>query len=198
MQISKLDGIKLLNKLGLPTVKLLNVSEILSGQTPIDEGISIRLSPKNKSKKWNVGLPSIHKRKNIEEIKEFIDENSKENLVFAHKTVNPDIIGSISRLENEVVIESYKDYEQRYDEIINNSVTIPVIGERLIVSRLKMLNENQQDFEEFKKVIMYLTKIPYNRYDMEYVIENGNVIFMDFTVADFKECSRYEKLPEER
>ena len=71
MKICKLDGIKLLQKLGIPTVKLMDISKIISGEIPIDKGngISVRLSPKDKSVKWDVGLPSINRRKNLSEVR---------------------------------------------------------------------------------------------------------------------------------
>ena len=63
MKISKLEGVKLLSELNMPTVKLLDIRQILEGKEPLKEGISVRLSLKSKLVKWNVGLPSI-KQKN--------------------------------------------------------------------------------------------------------------------------------------
>lgn len=36
MKICKLDGIKLLQELGIPTVELMDISKIITGQIPID------------------------------------------------------------------------------------------------------------------------------------------------------------------
>lgn len=38
---------------------------------------------------------------------------------------------------------------------------------------------------------MYLKKIPFEKYDAEYVFQDGKVIFMDFTVPDERILSQY-------
>ena len=45
---------------------------------------------------------------------------------------------------------------------------------------------------------MHLKGIPFSQYEMEYVIENGDVVFMDFTVANNREYQVYKELNEGR
>ena len=47
------------------------------------------------------------------------------------------------------------------------------------------------DFKRFKEVLMYLKNIPFEKYDAEYVFQDGKVIFMDFTVPDERQVSQY-------
>lgn len=138
MKICKLDGIKMLQKLGIPTVQLLDVSKIIAGEISIDEGngISVRLSPKDRSVKWDVGLPSINRRKNISEVREFIQKYKEKYDIFAHETVRPEILGAISRFGDELVIETYKDYDKKHEQEIDNCVTIPVMGNRFLVNKM--------------------------------------------------------------
>ncbi len=192
MKISKLEGIKLLSKLNMPTVKLLDLRQILEGKEPLDEGISVRLSPKNKFVKWNVGLPSINRRTNLNEIREFVEMYEKQYIVFAHKSVIPESIGTLSKLEDCLSIETYKSYEDKHDEIIDNRIIVPMLGDKMYISHMEMLREDKEDFKNFRKVLTYLKGIPFSQYEMEYVIENGDVVFMDFTVSDNREYQVYK------
>lgn len=198
MKISKLEGIKLLSELNMPTVELLDIKEILNGQKKIDKGISIRLSPKSKLVKWNVGLPSINRRTDLEEIKEFVEEYEDKYIVFAHESVRPESIGTLSKLKEALVIETYKSYEDKHDEIIDNRVIVPTLGDKLLISHMEMLRDDKIDFNNFRRVIMYLKGIPFSEYEMEYVIQDGEVVFMDFTVADSREYKAYNEFKSER
>ncbi len=51
MKISKLEGIKLLSELNMPTVKLLDIRQILEGKEPL-----------------------INRRTNLDEIREFVEQ----------------------------------------------------------------------------------------------------------------------------
>lgn len=199
MKVTKLEGIKLLETFNLPTVERLDISKIITGEISIENGISVRVSPKSKSSRWNVYLPSIHNCKSKEEVGRFVQENSFYE-VFAHETVKPELIGSISRMEknDSVVIETYKNFEQRKKEIVNNRMVIPFYADRLWISHLKLLKEDKEDFKNFRKVIMYLKDIPFAQYDMEYVIQNGEVIFTDLTLPDDKEYNMYKILIDDK
>lgn len=198
MKVSKLEGIKLLNELGMPTVELLDISGILNGQVSIDEGISVRLSPKSKLVKWNVGLPSINRRTNIDEVREFVERYQDDYLVFAHKSVRPQSIGTLSKFPESVVAETYKSYEDKGDGIIDNRVTVPMRGDKLFISKMELLKKDETDFNNFRKVLLYLNKIPFSEYETEYVIEDNNVVFMDFTVSDTRQYKIYDNIYGER
>ena len=198
MKVSKLEGIKLLNELGMPTVKLLDISGILNGQISIDEGISVRLSPKSKLVKWNVWLPSINRRTNIDEVREFVERYQDDYLVFAHKSVRPQSIGTLSKFPESVVAETYKSYEDKGDGIIDNRVTVPMRGDKLFISKMELLKRDETDFNNFRKVLLYLNKIPFSEYETEYVIEDNNVVFMDFTVSDTRQYKIYDNIYGER
>lgn len=193
MKVCKLDGIKMLQKFGIPTVKLIDISKIVTGDIPIDtgNGISVRLSPKDKSVKWDVGLPSINRRKDLSEVREFVQKYKEDYEVFAHETVRPEILGAVSRFGNELVIETYEDYDKKHEQEIDNSVTIPVIENRFLINKMQLQKKDERDFNRFRKVIMYLRQIPFERYDAEYVFQDGEVIFMDFTVPDERQVSQY-------
>lgn len=193
MKICKLDGIKMLQKLGIPTVQLMDISKIITGEIPIDEGngISVRLSPKNKSAKWDVGLPSINRRKDISEVRKFIQEYIGRYEVFAHETVRPEILGTVSRFNDELVVETYEDYDKKHEQEISNRVIIPVIEDRFLINKMRLQKNDEKDFKRFKEVLMYLKNIPFEKYDAEYVFQDGKVIFMDFTVPDERQVSQY-------
>ena len=195
MKVCKLDGIKMLQRLGIPTVQLMDISKIDTGDIPIDmgNGISVRLSPQDKSVKWDVGLPSINRRKDLSEVKEFVQKYKEDYEVFAHETVRPEILGAISRFGDELVIETYKDYDKKHEQEIDNSVTIPVTGNRFLVNKMQLKKKDEKDFNRFKEVIMYLRKIPFEVYDAEYVFQDGKVIFMDFTVPDEKQFTQFQR-----
>ena len=135
----------------------------------IDCVVSIRVSPKNKNGKYEI---------------------------FAHKTVKPDVLGSVSKLEytNSIIMETYNDFSDRKNEIIRNRMIIPINNDKIWVSHLKMSKNDPEDFKSFKKVIMYLKDIPFRQYDMEYVIQDGDVIFTDLTLPDERENTTYISL----
>lgn len=185
MKMTKLEGIQLLESLKLPTINRLDISQILNGRIPIDRGISVRLSPTENTSHINVCLPSIHNCNDIDIIKEFIKKNRKYN-IFAHYTVKPEVIGSISKLEyiNSIIIETYRNFDERKKEIIDNRVIIPIIFDRIWISKMEMLRKDEKDFKNFKKIILLLSKIPFKQYDIEYIIQDGNVILTDLTLPD--------------
>ena len=199
MKMSKLEGIQLLENLKLPTINRLDIGQILDGQIPLNEGVSVRVSPKGNSFDRNVYLPSIHNCDDIDAIKEFIYMHKNYN-IFAHYTVKPEVIGSISKLEHtkSIVIETYRDFNERKIGIIDNRVTIPIMFDRLWISKMEILKKDVNDFKNFKKVILLLNNIPFEQYDIEYVIQDGEVIFTDLTLPDIKEYQSYKSFFLER
>lgn len=199
MKMTKLEGLQLLECLKLPTVNRLDIGQILDGQIPLDQGLSVRVSPKGSTFDRNVYLPSIHNCSDINEIKAFIDAHKNYN-IFAHYTVNPEVIGSISKLEHtkSVIIETYRNFYERKKEIIDNRVVIPIICDKLWISKMEILKKDEKDFKNFKKVILLLNNIPFGQYDIEYVIQNDEVIFTDLTLPDFKEYQSYKSFFVER
>lgn len=199
MKMSKLEGIQILEKLKLPTINRLDIGKILNGQIPLNEGVSVRVSPKGSSFDRNVYLPSIHNCDDIEAIKEFIDMHKNYN-IFAHYTVKPEVIGSISKLEHtkSIVIETYRDFNERKIGIIDNRITIPIMFDRLWISKMEILKKDVNDFKNFKKVIWILNNIPFEQYDIEYVIQDGEVILTDLTLPDVKEYQSYKNFFLER
>lgn len=200
MKLNKKEGIVFLEKSGLPTVKRISFESLSQDSKQLQEGLSVRLSPK-KSSEINVNLPSIHNCKNYSEIKQFINEHEKKYDIIIHKTVSPEVIGSISKLgyRESIVLETYRNFQERKSEIINNRVVIPLLGGRMFISKMELLKKDEQDFNNFAKVIKILKDIPFEEYDMEYVIENGKVVFTDLTLPDNREYNTFrECLMEER
>ena len=60
MKMTKIEGLQLLESLKLPTVNRLDIKQILNGQIPLEQGLSLRVSPKDSNFDRNVYLPSIH------------------------------------------------------------------------------------------------------------------------------------------
>ena len=199
MKMTKLEGIQLLENLKLPTINKLDIDRILNGQISLKQGLSLRASQRGNNFDRNVYLPSIHNCSDIDEIRTFIEKNKVYN-IFAHYTVKPEVIGSMSKLEHtqSVVIETYKNFDERKKEIVDNRITIPIIYDRLWISKMDLLKKDENDFKNFKKVILFLKDIPFNHYDIEYVIQNGEVIFTDLTLPDAKEYQSYKSFFIER
>ena len=193
MKMTEIEGLQLLESLKLPTVNRLDIKQILNGQIPLEQGLSLRVSPKDSNFDRNVYLPSIHNCSDIKATRSFIDANKNYN-IFAHYTVNPEVIGSISRLEhtNSVIIETYKNFDERKREIIDNRVIIPIFYDKLWISKMDILKKDENDFKNFKKIILFIKDIPFKQYDIEYVIQNGEVIFTDLTLPDAKEYQSYK------
>ena len=193
MKMSKLEGIQLLEELKLPTIKKLNIEKLINGEIPLRDGVSVRVSPKGYAFDRNVYLPSIHNCTDIDTIKKFLNKNRMYD-IFAHYTVKPETIGSISKLNHtsSIILETYSDFNKRKMEIIDNRVIIPIICDRVWISKMKMLKKDENDFKNFKKVILLLSDIPFEQYDIEYVIQDGNVILTDLTLPDVKEYQNYK------
>lgn len=136
-------------------------------------------------------MPSINRRKDLSEVREFIQEYIGRYEVFAHETVRPEILGTVSRFSDELAIETYEDYDKKHEQEVSNRLIVPVIGDRFLINKMRLQKNDEKDFNRFKEVIMYLKKIPFEKYDAEYVFQDGKVIFMDFTVPDERILSQY-------
>ena len=128
MKISKLEGIKLLSELNMPTVKLLDIRQILEGKEPLKEGISVRLSPKSKLVKWNVGLPSINRRTNLDEIREEIIglPGTDETQPYYPSSEFKKVKGT--NLDNGLVIEDGDGNQYVWVEVPKNTTVYPTAG----------------------------------------------------------------------
>lgn len=194
MKLNKKEGIEFLKAFNIPTVEMININELITQEGPIEKGISVRTSRKGDSRLGNVYLPSIHNCKDKEEIKNFINTYGRQYNIFAHETVRPEVIGAVSKLDfrNSIVIETYLNFLDRKEEKIHNRMIIPLYGDKMLISKLEMLEEDPKEYQDFKKVIYTLKDIPFSSYDMEYVIQEGKVIFTELTLPNDREY-RYLK-----
>ena len=187
MKVHKLEGIKVLRLFQLPTVQLLDISELMHSKKKIDMDLSIRLSPKHgRLSERNVFLPSIHNVRNKKEIWAFYKKYFMDYDVFAHKSVEPELIGTGSRYESFIssylFMDTYKDWGKRAKQIIHNSMSIPVYGNRFILSASQMQHEDYNDRKDFMKVYQQLRKLPFENYNVEYAFENGKLVFSELTI----------------
>ena len=186
MKLNKLDGIRFMQAFHIPTITFIPIASIKDGTYPMTKPLSIRTSPKSRQNKRNVNLPSIHHCTDRNKIKDFIAIQEKEYEVFAHETVKPEVIGSASFLTRQtgsrLILETYQDFAARKEEKIQNRIVIPYEGGHFIIPRLTMEKQDKQDFRNFIKVIRYLTGLPFPDYDMEYIIQDGKVLFTDLTM----------------
>lgn len=189
MKLNKKEGIKFLQEFNIPTIKMIDINKLIAGNVQIEKGLSVRVSPISKNQNTNVYLPSIHNCADLNEIRSFINKYKGEYDIFVHETVSPEIIGSVSKLDfrNSVVIETYKNFVERKEEKVDNRVVIPLYGDKMMISKLEMLRNDKEDYQNFKKVIYCLEDIPFSNYDMEYVIQKGDVMFTDLTLPNNSE-----------
>lgn len=199
MQLNKKEGISFLKKFGLPTVKTIEATDLMEKETDLESGLSVRLSSKSSADR-NVMLSSIHNCKDVNVINRFISENQGKYDIIIHKTVKPQTIGSISKLKfrESIIIETFKNFEDRKREIVDNRVIIPILGDKMYISKLEMLKKDKIDYNNFRKVIILLKDIPFEEYDMEYVIEDGNVVFTDLTLPNNREYNSFKNFIDER
>ena len=61
-------------------------------------------------------------------------------------------------------------------KIIDNRDIISIICDRIGISKMEMWKKDETDFKNFKKVILLLSDMPFEQYDIEYVIQNREVI----------------------
>lgn len=177
MKMSKLQGLKVLGELDISTVELIDPNLLDKNSDVLKYGLSVRTSPK-KDAQNNVYLPSIHNIRDLDEIREFINQYQRDYDIIVHKTVRPELLGSVSKYqmspeEERVIIELFQDFEKRKEGIIKNRVSLPVLGGRFMISQMNMENDIKEDFTTFSKIIRNVKNIPFETYDAEFVLENG-------------------------
>lgn len=200
MKVSKIEGLKMLQILEFPTVKSIDPNLLDENSQILKQGLSVRTSPK-KNRENNVYLPSIHNCTDLNELREFINQYQSQYHMIVHPTVKPEQIGSISRYqagEDKVVIEIFKDFETRKKGIIENRATVPVMGNRFAISQLEMQEKKEDEFKIFGKVIKEVSDMPFETYDAEFVVQNGQVLFTDLTIQGRKDAEYAEELTKQK
>lgn len=200
MKVSKIEGLKMLQILEFPTVKSIDPNLLDENSQILKQGLSVRTSPK-KNRENNVYLPSIHNCTDLNELREFINQYQSQYHMIVHPTVKPEQIGSISRYqagEDKVVIEIFKDFETRKKGIIENRATVPVMGNRFAISQLEMQEKKEDEFKIFGKVIKEVSDMPFETYDAEFVVQNGQVLFTDLTIQGRKDEEYAEELTKQK
>lgn len=196
MKVSKIEGLKMLQILDFPTIEPIDPNLLDENSQVLKQGLSVRTSPK-KNAENNVYLPSIHNCTNLNEVRDFIKEHQSQYHIIVHPTVKPEQIGSISRYEAEedkVIIEIFEDFEKRKKGIIENRVIVPVKGERFAISQLEIQKKDEDEFNLFGKVIKEVKYMPFEKYDAEFVVEGGKVLFTDLTIQGREDREYAEEL----
>ncbi len=187
MSINKKEGIELLSSYGLPTVQMIDIQSVLNGTEEIVDGLTIRLSPKGNHTR-NVMLPSIYNCRDKEKIRDFVKMYSNRYNVFMHKTIDAERIGSVSKINGSydslIILEMFKSFNDREKEIIHNRMTIPILGGRYLISGLKLMKSNQEDYMQFIDVFQKMRKLPFLSFESEFFIKDGKVLFTDFTTEE--------------
>ncbi len=186
----------MLQILDFPTIEQIDSNLLDENSQVLKEGLSVRTSPK-KDLTSNVYLPSIHNCTDLNELRKFIEEYKNEYHIIVHKTVKPKQIGSVSRYEvgaDKLVIEIFEDFEKRKQGIIKNRVTLPVMGEKFAISQLQIDNEDPQEFKVFSNVIKEVRYMPFKKFDAEFVVEDGKVLFTDLTIQGREDTEYAEEI----
>lgn len=186
MKMSKIEGLQMLKILNFPTVELIDPCLLDENSSILRQGVSVRTSPKM-DRKINVNLPSMHNCKDLKLLRDFVQKHKDEYNIVVHKTVKPEKIGSISRYgdplyKEQLAFETFEDFEKRKNEIIENQVVVPIVGGRFMLSQLQMKDSDEENFKLFGKVFREVTHFPFKKFDAEFVLEKGRVIFTDLTI----------------
>ena len=184
--INKLEGIGLMRLYQFPTVNLISIEELLCDSTEINMDLSIRLSPKQTSNTRNVFQPSIHNIREKKVISDFVLKYSSDFNVFAHRTVEPELIGTASRYStfyaSSLYMDTYKDWGKRAKQLVHNSMIVPVYGNRFLLSAIEMKHDSEVDRKAFLEVFSHLRKIPFETYNVEFAFEKGILAFSELTI----------------
>ena len=182
----KIDGLNYLSQNGFPTVKLLSIIDLENNNSLLNEGISVRLSSKKENDKADVYLKSIHNIRHLDKIKEFIANNQNDYDIIIHKTVKPELIGTVSKYSNlyndVIVIEIYKNFDERSHGIVSYRAIVEMIDGKVI----SISNDDFVSKKIFRQVMNYISDVEYNEYTFEFVVEQGKLVFTDFYTRDFK------------
>ena len=142
-------------------------------------------------------LPSIYNCKDKNKIKEFIKKYSNRYNVFMHKTIDAEKIGSVSKIqscnESLLILEMFKSFNDREKEIINNRMTIPILGGRYMISNMKLMKKNKEDYIQFINVFQDIRKLPFSSFELEYFVKDGKILFTDFTTEEILKEKEYEQ-----
>lgn len=181
----KIDGLNYLLENCFPTVKLLCLEDLKDNPSLLNDGISVRLSSKVKSDKADVYLKSIHNARVLEKIEEFIVNNENNYDIIMHKTVKPELIGTISKYSNFyndiVVIEVYKNFDDRAHGIVSYRAMVEIIDGKVI----SIHNDEFVSKRLFREIMDYISDVDYNDYNFEFVIEKDKLVFTDFYSREF-------------
>ena len=189
----KIDGLNYLLENCFPTVKLLCIEDLKNNPSLLNDGISVRLSSKVKSDKADVYLKSIHNARVLEKIEEFIVNNENNYDIIMHKTVKPELIGTISKYSNFyndiVVIEVYKNFDDRAHGIVSYRAMVEIIDGKVI----SIHNDEFVSKRLFREIMDYISDVDYNDYNFEFVIEKDKLVFTDFYSKEFGNKNYWKK-----
>lgn len=76
-------------------------------------------------------------------------------------------------------------------------MVIPILGEKLMVSRLQMQETDSEDFILFSKVLKEVKYMPFKKFDMEFVSEDGKILFTDLTINSRQDSLYTQELAKE-
>lgn len=196
MKMSKKQGLEMLQILDFPTIELIDHNLLDENSSVLKQGLSVRTSPKT-DKENNVYLPSIHNCKNLSEIREFIKKNQSQYNILVHRTLKTEQIGSISRYvgeQDKVIIEIFQDFEKRKEGIIKNRAIVPIMGEKFRIDQLELKEKNAEEYKVFSEVIRDVKYMPFQKFDAEFVVEKGKIVFTDLTILERKDQKYAEEL----
>lgn len=176
--MNKIGGLELLENWNFPTLELLTINDLEDNPKVLQEGVSVRLSSKGNNN-IDVFLDSIHDVHDINIIKSFIYKNKDKYDILIHKTVKPDIIGTISGYSNNhhdiVVIELYQNFLDRSHGIVLSRAITEKLGNMII----DIDNNSFVSKSLYYELMMYLRYIELDDYNIEFVVEKNKIIFTD-------------------
>ena len=191
--MNKNDGLELLENWSFPTVELLTISDLENDSSILENGVSVRLSSKRNNKSVDIFLKSIHNVHEIEIVKKFIIDNESKYDIIIHKTVKPDIIGTVSKYSNNsydiVAIELYKNFLDRNHGIVASRAVMEMQGNMII----SIDNNSFEPKSLFYELMNYLKYVELDEYSIEFVVENKKLIFTDLYLnsIDNKKLIKY-------
>lgn len=177
--MNKIDGLELLNEWNFPTLELLTIDDLEHNPYLLHEGVSVRLSSRGNNENVDVFLNSIHNVHDINRVKKFIIDNKDKYDIIIHKTVKPDIIGTISKYNNYyhdiIAIELYNNFQDRSHGIISSRAITEMMGNII----LEIDNDKFASKALYLELMMLLRYIDLDDYTIEFVLENNKLVFTD-------------------